>query len=199
MDTTQSYYETALPYIEKYPEYSLILGFIILIWIIEFINIITRRYLDSMGIKPRTLSGIKGIILSPFIHGSMSHTMANTTTLVIIGYSLCNYSWIFILTLSICVSIISGILVWICARQSSHIGASSMIFGFAGFLIYTGFLEKSWSWDNLSLITILIYGRFLTGIFPIEKHISWEGHLFGLLTGIGLVHFDVIPQILEKL
>lgn len=36
----------------------------------------------------------------------------------------------------------------------------------------------------ISLFVIFLYGSLIWGIFPTEKPISWEGHLFGFLTGI---------------
>jgi membrane associated rhomboid family serine protease len=38
----------------------------------------------------------------------------------------------------------------------------------------------------ISIICIIGYGGMIRGILPTSVPISWEGHLAGLLTGIGL-------------
>jgi hypothetical protein len=41
----------------------------------------------------------------------------------------------------------------------------------------------------ISLLIIFIYGSIIWGVFPIEKTISWEGHLMGLIWGFILSIF----------
>ena len=37
----------------------------------------------------------------------------------------------------------------------------------------------------VSLLVIIMFGGIIWGISPIQRGISWEGHLFGLLAGVG--------------
>ena len=64
---------------------SLILGAIVLIWAVELVNFLSVRQLYSLGILPRRLSGLIGIPLSPFIHGSVGHAMVNTVPFLVLG------------------------------------------------------------------------------------------------------------------
>ena len=45
------------------------LGFVMLIWLIFAIEIRFGFSLNKLGIYPQKLSGLKGILFSPFIHG----------------------------------------------------------------------------------------------------------------------------------
>ncbi|RMG90314.1 MAG: rhomboid family intramembrane serine protease, partial [Chloroflexi bacterium] len=43
---------------------------VLLMWVIELVDwLIFRGALDRFGIQPRTLIGLRGIILGPFLHG----------------------------------------------------------------------------------------------------------------------------------
>lgn len=36
----------------------------------------------------------------------------------------------------------------------------------------------------ISFFVVFLYGSMVWGLFPIQEHISWEGHLSGALAGI---------------
>ena len=79
----------------------------------------------------------------------------------------------------------SGLGTWLIGRGNAvHIGASSVIFGLAAFLIVAGFLMKSWRSAFVAIFVFLFYGGIFYGVLPRNGPISWEGHLCGALAGI---------------
>ena len=63
----------------------LLLGVVCLIWAVEAVNVLSGRQLTNLGVLPRHLSGLIGIPLSPFLHGSVSHAMVNTVPFLVLG------------------------------------------------------------------------------------------------------------------
>jgi len=61
-----------------------------------------------------------------------------------------------------------------------------MVYALFGFLFLSGILRKHMKLMALSLLVVFMYGSLVWGIFPMEEHISWEGHLFGLIAGVGV-------------
>jgi hypothetical protein len=59
----------------------------------------------------------------------------------------------------------------------------------AAFLFTSGVLRKYLPLQALSLFIVFIYGSMIWGIFPAEQHVSWEGHLSGMLVGIFLAFY----------
>jgi hypothetical protein len=59
-----------------------------------------------------------------------------------------------------------------------------VIFALFGFLVVSGILRKNKPQMAISALVIFLYGYFVWGIFPIEKKVSWDGHLSGLISGI---------------
>ena len=58
---------------------------------IEVINLFTGRMLSQLGTIPRYVPGLKGIILGPFVHGSLQHYFSNIIPLCIFSYLLLQY------------------------------------------------------------------------------------------------------------
>ncbi|WP_158975009.1 rhomboid family intramembrane serine protease [Cellulophaga sp. L1A9] len=157
--------------------------FVLFIYIVYGISLFTP--IANFGIVPRTVNGLIGIITSPFLHGGISHLISNTAPLIILLTTL-NYFYPKKATSVVLFTIIvGGILVWIFARNGNHIGASGLIYGLVAFLIVNGFLEKKFIPILVSIAVTLVYWGLIWGIFPsLESYISWEGHLFGAISGV---------------
>lgn len=161
-----------------------ILSFVLLIWAIEIFNYIFGHPFSNLGIFPRHLWGLPGILFTPLIHHGFEHTITNSISLIILGIliSLKNHRIIF--KVSLFIIIVGGLGVWLFGRPASHIGASGLIFGYFGFLVARGWYVRDFSSIVISIITIILYGGMIFGVFPGQAYISWESHLFGFITGL---------------
>ena len=61
-----------------------------------------------------------------------------------------------------------------------------MIYAMAFFLFFSGVFRTDRAAMALALVVSFLYGSMIWGVLPGRAHISWEGHLFGALTGIAL-------------
>jgi membrane associated rhomboid family serine protease len=138
------------------------------------------------GIFPRRITGIAGIFASPFVHSNFNHLINNSIPffflLSAIFYFYHKVAWK-VLFYSY---LITGVMVWLMARSSYHIGASGLVYSFAAFLFVSGIIRKNINLLAISLLVIFLYGSMVWGIFPYRPDMSWESHLMGLITGIGL-------------
>nr|BFF38387.1 hypothetical protein BACY1_01920 [Tenacibaculum mesophilum] len=82
--------------------------------------------------------------------------------------------------------IITGLLTWLIARESYHIGASGIVYLLFSFVLFSGIIKKNYRLVAVSFITIFLYGSMVWYVLPIKEGMSWEGHLSGLITGIVL-------------
>ena len=158
--------------------------FVLFLWIVFWVEIKFNIDLEQFGIYPRRLSGIVGVVCSPFIHGSIEHLYNNSIPLLILIAAL-RYFYreqsIPILGYGI---LFSGILTWIIGRESYHIGASGLVYVLVSFIFFKGIRTKYYRLVALSLLVIMLYGSMIWYVFPhVEEGISWEGHLSGLMTG----------------
>jgi membrane associated rhomboid family serine protease len=163
---------------------------VVVIWAVEIVNFILGHGLTNWGILPRSITGLIGIPLAPFIHGGFWHTVSNTIPIIILGGLTLVSSEKRFWSSTIGAILLTGILVWIFARSSYHVGASGLVFAYFGILMGRAFIERSFVSVITAFVTVTLYGGILWGIFPIRSYVSFESHLFGLIAGFIVVWLD---------
>ena len=137
------------------------------------------------GVYPRQLSHWYGIFTSPFIHNSWGHLFANLAplfvTLTMIFFFYRSISW----AVFVMIWALTGFAVFMFARNSLHIGASGLVYGFIGFVFFSGIFRRNAKSIVLMAIVLIMYGGgYLSGMLPTQPNVSWESHLFGGLVGM---------------
>lgn len=163
--------------------------FLIIIWGIKIVEIVSGINLGVLGIYPRHIAGLPGIIFSPLIHGNLSHLFSNSGPVLVLGSAVFYFYRPVAFRVLILSWIITGIMVWLAGRDAFHIGASGLIYAIASFLFFSGFIRKSIELIAISFIVVFLYGGMLWGIFPLREGISWETHLIGAIVGFVLAVF----------
>ena len=155
-----------------------------IMWAVFVIGYYGNLELGFLGVKPRTLTGLLGIFTMPLVHGSVGHIVSNTLPLIILGSALYLFYDKIASRVFLMCYFVTGLLVWLFARNAYHIGASGLIYGIAGFLISIGFFRKDIKSIIISIITIVSYGGMVYGLLPIDSGVSFEGHLMGAIVGL---------------
>lgn len=157
---------------------------LILIWSIFLVENSFHIDLTTHGILPRTISGLQGVIFSPFLHGNLNHIANNSIPLFVLTTALIFFYRDVSLKILFYGILLSGIITWVIGRESYHIGASSLIYVLVSFIFFKGMMTKYYRLMALSMAVVMFYGGMIWFIFPdVDKTISWEGHLAGLITG----------------
>ncbi|GGD55152.1 rhomboid family intramembrane serine protease [Muriicola marianensis] len=157
---------------------------VLLIWTVFWLELQFRINWNDYGIYPRTLSGLRGVVLSPFLHSSVEHLYNNSIPLVILLGTLMYFYRSIAFKLLFWGLMLTGLVTWLIGRPAFHIGASGLIYLLASFIFFKGIFTKHYRLVAVSLVVSFIYGSMLWYIFPVEEGISWEGHLGGFLVGL---------------
>ena len=157
--------------------------FVLLLWGIRFLETVMNIDLHWLGVLPRDVNGLTGILTSPLIHADFSHLFSNTIPLLVLGIGIIYFYRKIAFRVIAIVFLMEGILVWLTARPDYHIGASGLNYGFAAFLFLSGIVRRHRGMMALSLLIVFLYGGMIWGILPIENTMSWESHMAGALAG----------------
>lgn len=174
--------------------------FISLLWCIKSFELIFHIDLIWLGVFPQQLESMFGIVTAPFIHGSIEHLFNNTLSLLLLGsfiiYGYPKSRWRVIGF----IWLLSGLGVWMFAREAYHIGASGLTHGMFFYLFIISLFRRDKSSMAIMMAAFFMYGGMTMTIFPREENISFEYHLFGAFSGMlaALIWRNLDPKPIEK-
>jgi membrane associated rhomboid family serine protease len=153
-------------------------------WWVEVVDVVPGTDFDRWGVRPRTVRGLFGIALAPFLHVSFGHLIANTIPFVVLGAAIALGGVRQVAEVTVIVAVVSGLGIWLFgAGNSVHLGASGLVFGYLTYLVARGLIARNLWWILGGLVVLAFYGGLLWGLLPTSR-VSWLGHLFGAIGGV---------------
>ena len=174
------------PWTQRLPgAFTMVALSLVLLWGLEIVDSAMDGRLDGYGIRPRDVSGLDGILFAPFLHAGFGHLFSNSIAFAVLGVtayaavSTARFLGVIAITM-----LSSGFGAWLFgAPNTLVVGASGVIFGLLGFLLFRGLAERSAGTITVSIMMLLVYGGTISGILPGAPYVSWQAHLFGFLGG----------------
>jgi membrane associated rhomboid family serine protease len=159
--------------------------FVGLMWLSEIVDTALHGKLDQYGIAARDPDGLFGILTWPFLHGGFGHLISNTVPLLMLGALIALSGALRLFAVTAIVSTVGGLGTWLTSPPHSiTIGASGVVFGYAGYLIARGLFNRRFGQVAIGVIVVVAWGGSLLGGLIPQDGISWQGHLFGGIAGI---------------
>jgi membrane associated rhomboid family serine protease len=129
--------------------------------------------------------GLRGILFAPFLHGSLSHIVANSIPFVVLGWMVMLRDERHFIPVTLAGMLGSALTAWLLGAPGSvHIGASGVVFGYLGFLMLSGWYARSFGSIILSVIVTVVWGSLVFGMLPGVPGVSWQAHVGGFLGGV---------------
>lgn len=172
-------------------------GILSIPWTIFFITYFINNRILLLGIIPRQIRGIPGILCAPLLHANFNHIFFNSIPLLVLSNFILISGLKYYLIVTLLITVLSGLAIWCFAKPGLHIGASALITGYWGFLISNIYQNGTLTTIILGLLSLYYFAGIFLGIFPREKGVSWQGHLFGLLAGFGTSYILKLYPLLE--
>lgn len=155
------------------------------LWSAHAANAVTAGSLTRYGIVPRTVDGLWGILFAPFIHANVTHLVANTVPLLLLGWLVLLRDARHFLPVTLLSMLGAGLCAWLLGAPGTvHIGASGVVFGYFGFLLLAGWFARSAASIAISALVTIAWGGLVLGVLPGQAGISWQAHLGGFVGGI---------------
>ncbi len=159
-------------------------GMAALMWAVEVVDLAAGN-LDANGIRPRDGDGLLGILLAPFLHGDFGHLIGNTIPFLVLGAVIALSGLVRVAAVTVIVAAGGGLGTWLVGPGDTvHIGASGLVFGYATYLLARGVYSRRLLHLGTGLLVLALFGTtLLFGLIP-SAGVSWQGHLFGALSGV---------------
>ncbi|SFP27404.1 Membrane associated serine protease, rhomboid family [Amycolatopsis arida] len=161
------------------------LGFTVLLYLVELVDVVLPADLDQGGIVARSLGGLDGIAWAPLLHDGWGHLLSNTVAVLVFAFLAMAGGigqWV---TVTAVIWVLGGLGVWLTAPGNAvTVGASGLAFGWLAFLLVRGLFNRSARQLALAAVLFVIWGGMLWGVLPSSPNVSWQGHLFGALAGV---------------
>ena len=165
-------------------QWTVLGGAVALMWVVFFATKISGGALLSLGIIPRNLIGLRGILFAPFLHGSLPHLLSNSIPFAMMGWFVMLRDGRHFIPVTAAAMLGSGLVAWLLGASGSvHVGASGVIFGYLGFLMFSGWYARSAASIVLAVLVSVMWGGLVFGVLPGEAGISWQAHLGGFIGG----------------
>lgn len=170
----------------------------IILWGIFYIEELVGMSFSFLGVLPRTLKGIPGIVTHVLVHGNLEHLANNTWPLFVLGWMLFYFFPTSAKKVYFIGWLLTGIGIWLFARENYHIGASGLVYMLAFFVWVSSIIRRDIARTAVALLVTFLYGSLWWGMLPIQEGVSFEGHISGAVAGILLaIYFrktDLVPK-----
>jgi membrane associated rhomboid family serine protease len=157
------------------------------LWLLKFIDGVLPEHwsLQHLGVRPRQIPSLLCLPFAPLVHRDSGHLASNSVPIFVLGWLVLLSGPRRFLGVTVAVAAISGMGIWLFGKpNSSHIGASGIIFGYLGFLLARGWFERKILSVSIALIVAIFYGLMLLQLLVVKEQVSWSGHFFGFAGGI---------------
>jgi membrane associated rhomboid family serine protease len=157
-------------------------GLALLMVAVQVFNSALGYSLNIFGLIPRTLQGLPGIALSPFLHGSFGHLAANLVPFLLLGALVMTEGLKRFVSVSLTIILLGGALVWLFGFRGIHVGASGWVFGLWAYILARAWFLRSWGSLLAASVVMFLYSGLIFGFIP-RAGVSFEGHIAGAFAG----------------
>ncbi|WP_370324232.1 rhomboid family intramembrane serine protease [Amycolatopsis sp. WAC 04197] len=162
------------------------LAFTALLYLVELVDVVLPLDLDqSGGIVAREVSDLDGVLWAPLLHAGWGHLFSNTVPVLVFAFLAMSAGigrWVLVTAI---IWVLSGLGVWLIAPSGTvTVGASGVAFGWLAFLLVRGIFNRAVGQILVAVVLLGIWSGMLWGLLPGDTGISWQGHLFGALSGV---------------
>jgi len=168
------------------------------LWAVHGLQWLLPGDLHHYGIMPRSVTELWHIALAPLIHANLWHLLGNSLALLGLGLLIQTKKDAELWELWVILSLFAGLGTWLFGSRAYHIGASGVILGLWGFIITDAYFRRSTKAIVIAVAALVLYPSALFAVFDFRPHISWAGHMSGLVSGALIAWLNARGQAISR-
>ena len=165
---------------------QVVLLFLLFMYILHLVDssVFKNGLANSYGLKPRQGNKLLSPVLAHTLHSNWKHLFGNSIAFTILGsiIALTNVQSFWVATISI--MIVGSLGTWLIGSNGSHRGASGLVTGYFGYVVFEGFLNQNPPSALLGIVVGIFYFGLFRSVFGRFKGVSNVMHFFGFLGGV---------------
>jgi membrane associated rhomboid family serine protease len=158
------------------------------LWVVLGADAALGHPLLELGIKPRRLGGLVGIVLAPVLHASAAQLAALSIPFVALCWLMLTSGLRYLALVTGAVVLAGGLVGWLAGPSDQVIvGASGVVLGWLGYLLARAVFGRKVLWIAIAVAVAVVFSGLFNGLLPrVHDHEFWGSQLASFAVGVGL-------------
>jgi membrane associated rhomboid family serine protease len=158
------------------------------LWVVLGIDAAFDHPLLKLGIKPRRLDGLPGIVLAPLLHAGAAQLTALSIPFAVLGWLMLTSGLRYLAVVTAAAVLASGLVGWLAGPSDQVIvGVSGVVLGWLGYLLARAVFGRKVLWIAIAVAVLVVFSGLFTGLEPrVRDHEFWGSQLASFAVGVAL-------------
>jgi membrane associated rhomboid family serine protease len=159
-----------------------------LLWLELGIDAVLDHPLLKLGIEPRRLDGLTGVVLAPVLHASATQLAALSIPLAVVGWLMLTSAVRHLALVTVAAALAAGLVGWLAGPGGSLlVGVSGVLLGWLGYLLARALVSRRVVWIAIAVAVTVVFSGLFNGLLPrAREHEFWGSQLAAFAVGAGL-------------
>lgn len=159
-----------------------------LLWLELGIDALLDHPLLRLGIEPRRLDGLTGVVLAPVLHASAGQLAALSVPFAVLGWLMLTSAIRHLALVSVAAALVGGLVGWLVGPTDSLlVGVSGVLLGWLGYLLARALVSRRVVWIAIAVAVTVVFSGLFNGLLPrAQQHQFWGSQLAAFAVGAGL-------------
>lgn len=159
-----------------------------LLWLELAVDAVLDHPLLKLGIEPRRLDGLTGVVLAPVLHASAAQLAALSIPFAVLGWLMLTSAARHLALVSVAAMLASGLVGWLAGPAAAVlVGVSGVLLGWLGYLLARALVSRRVVWIAIAVAVTVVFSGLFNGLLPrAQQHEFWGSQLAAFAVGAGL-------------
>lgn len=158
------------------------------LWLVLGIDAVLNHPLLKLGIEPRRLDGLTGIVLAPVLHAGAAQLAALSLPFAVLGWLMLTSGPRHLALVTAAAALAGGLVGWLAGPTGSElVGASGVLLGWLGYLLARALVGRRVVWIAIAVAVTVVFSGLFNGLLPrAREHEFWGSQLAAFAVGAAL-------------